>query len=465
MAKSMNSASASNTYEPTLNPRFSILENKIPIDASSGSHILVSRRSPNSKGSPYINSNGVTYFETSSDSSIFHDLSAYSLLIKCHAENELGAAVDHENFGTSWNPIAELIATVNLRFNSSSTSIEIDTSNLMGHANMVRTLVENSASQLESMEASLWTPVFESDAERDALLSNECLARTAAWWSSPNDDIIYNTRLIPLSLLFSSCNTNALLNLSKVELYITWRDPTTVGFSTAADKLLHTNYVYVDDCQLIVNQTQMSMTQSIIETSDMAKGKNVQNLMFPVYESFSVNYTSSSHIIRNSVTNLDSAFLMFPANILPKNINQYQYTSNSISNYSAIYNNLQVPTTPIANSIYDKKCNVEQFYEMLRCCDRINSKNWTHIPFLTAYANEAVSNDYADETYFVYATKFNLGTSAPKLISSSELRLIPIQSSTNDPEYDNTNCTCIVVLKRWQQISIMPDGTIVKNFQ
>lgn len=465
-SSSVTSANATDVYEAAIDPRFNLLENKIPIDAS-GSYILVSRRAPNSRGgSPHINSSGSpTYFEISSSSDLRNYIGSFALIVKCHCENEAGGGIDHAKVSVPWNP-ACMISTLQLRINGQGSPLEIDSSTYFMYSNTMRVLCEMSRTNIEGRSDVFWTPCMDSEEDADVSLpgglSPAAQARTLTWFSSLDNDIIYNQRLLPFAYLFSSCNMAAQVELHKIELFITWRDPTSVCFKTTDDA--HTNNFFIDDVNMILNQQQMSVFQNMLETRDIKTGKNAQNLMFAMYDAYSTTYTSSQNIIRNSVVNLDTVFLWFPATILTNGANYLQACSNSISTYNAYYANMPCPTTPVSLSVADKKCNVEIYYEFLRAIDKINNKNFVpSIDYEKGYAAESLANNRDDSTYFIYATKFN-NSLQPKLTSASELRIIPIQAPVGG-DYDSTNCTAIVIMKRWVQCTINPDGTVNKVYQ
>ena len=463
---STTSTNANEIYEAAIDCRFSLLENKIPIDAS-GSYILVSRRSPNQRGgSPYINSNSQTYFEITSSSDLRNYLGSFAFIVKNHCENEVAGGIAHDKVSLPWNP-ACMISTMQLRINGQGTPMENDSSTFYMYSNTMRVLTELSQTQIEGASSVFWTPAIGAEDDADTTLAGGISAagqaRTLQWFSDADNTIIHNQRLLPFSYLFSSCNVAAQFELHKIEVFITWRAPETVCFHTADDA--HTNYFFVDDINLILNQQQMTMFQNMLETRDVRTGKNTQNIMYPYYEAFSTSYTSSQNIIRNSVVNLDSVFLWFPQTILTNGANYLQACANSISTFNSYYANMPVPTTPIALDITSKKCNVEIYYEYLRACDKLNNHNFVPaITYDTGYASEAIINNRDDATYFLYCTKFN-NSLQPKLTSASELRLIPIQAPVGDGDWESTNCTAIVILKRWICVTINPDGTITKLYQ
>lgn len=438
-----------------------ILNQQINIDGSNV-RILSERRTPQtgSNGATGFNTRQ-TYFNITSSSDLRSYIPGFNFLVKGHAENELHQPVDPATVGIPWDSMGALISNLQIRINGAANPIEQYANNRFDTSHFVRMIMEMSRTQIEGMDDVFFAPCFEEDAESTTTFSLECQARSLRWLAtSGGGNIEYHSVNWPFPVLCSFAAIPAQWAINQLEVFIDWKSPETVLFKKTADP--HTNSYIVDDIQLIVDRTQMSMFQSALELKQDVSAKNTQRVMYRYYDTLETTYTGGATIYQNGITNLEAVVLMFPHTVLSTGVNPLQFCANSLSAISAVYSGISVPQQPIQVDVANKLRNSELYYHYKKCCKKEFTTNFVPaLPYTTSYGNAL--NPADDACYFLYCFCFNNGI-APRLSDSSEVRVITSQTSTSNPAIDSTNCKCYLVKIRNVCFQINNDGTVEKFY-
>jgi len=458
----------SDFFVGAIDQRYNILNQTINIDAS-GSRVLIQRRSSNTGTSTLIGNacfnTKQTYFDISSSSDLRQYLPGLTIMCRGYATIEDGTTqVDRTAVSIPWDSAAALLNGIQVRINGNGNPVEIYSNNRYDIAHLTRMVMEYSRTTLEGLSETLFTPCFESDAETNLQLSLEAQARSLKWLTDASGKMIKRQLLWPLGYLCSFAAVPAFLDIKRLEIFLDWKNPAEVCFKLST--YAHTPYYFIDDVQVILDQSSMSVFQSSLELKESITSNSTQRLFYKYYDVLETQYISSGTVVRNGVQNLEAAVLMFPCSILhtPAGIqypNALQMTSNNLTTISFYYQGYSVPTTPMVLDVYNTMSTVEAYYHYKKCCKKELTMNFVPaIPWDTGYANE--SNPHNDSTYFLYCASFS-NALAPHLSDAGELRVVTSQTVMPDPELNSlVPCKCYLVCIRNVAFEMHPDGTAEK---
>lgn len=458
-------AKVSEFFEPTIDLRYSMLTNKVVIDSSNAQYNIM-RYNPNTgsvNGSYNSAGMGEVYFQIS-NSTDYIDLLGLSLMVTGHAETSLGVHIDPDTCFIPWNTASALIDTIRIRINGASEPIEVYSSpGMYSYANLFRTLNEWSSTAIEGRSDIFFTPCMEEDCmQAGAGVTDDAVSiERSNRWLSTDDNITHCTKLLPLTYLFSSLGScPGFLKANKVELFVNFKKQDNILFQKTAD--LSTNLYIIEDTQLIFQNTGQSPFQNALNLQDSLKNET-QKLCFEYYDTMSFNYLNSTTMYQNNLLNAQSVIAAFPATILPKCINKYNFTLNNITNVSATLGGKPITATPVQCDILYPQKNTELYNLYLQLTKNHSIKFPPSLQFETAYG-ASVNGTVSDMTYNLFCFPFQQAMT-PVLSEARDLKIYLTQSATGSADNYNVNCSAIICIIRTQTFEICADGTIIKTFQ
>lgn len=452
-------------FLPVQDERYNICTtHRIAIDASSNTIIMSKKPAWNS---PSVNgivnaSSKPTQFRVYSSADLRSYLPYFTILVKGHASKIVGGnevSINSKEVSIDWDPASALIKNCYIRLNSNSEMLENYQNSRYDVAHKVRMLQTLSRQMIEGDDSIFMSPCFETSRDTVTVLSAESQARSRRWLSSTTTaptaaGIIYHSRSLPLSHLFSSCSIPAYLQVNCIDIVIEFKKYDEILFSTSVDT--SANSYIIDDVSIILDQTKMSPAQASIELKELVDGTNVQRMAYPYYEIVSQAYVQSAKLIVPNCVDLQSVAFMFPSTTDGYGVNPLQFILNDISSYSVMYGNMQITDLPLNIDTTNRQTNVELYYYYRKCCHKEFTTNFVPaIPCYEGYLKpfQTLSPRVCDETYAIMwmplwaSDKFHLSPPA-------QLEIMTNQASTG-----KSPSTCLICMCRMRAMQINSDTT------
>ena len=462
----MTEVIASEFFEPVQDERYQLLTTqKVSIDGSSA-QICIARKpawnSPTRNG--IVNySSAPTQFRIYSSSDMRSLLSSFTFIVKGHASkmvNGVEVSVNYQRVGIEFDPASALIKNCYIRFNSNSELAEVYANSRYGTAHKMRILQTMSRQMIEQDDSIYFSPSFESSRDLLSGLSVETSLRSRRWLSTETTSntaggIIYHSRNLPLSHIFSCCSIPAYLDVHCIDIILELNKYDEIMFQSSNDT--NANSYIIDDISLIIDQTKMSPSQASIELKDKKAGTNVQRMAYPYYEVLEQNYIRNAKVTVPSVENLQSVVFTFNSKIDGHGINSGQFFLNDISSYSVMLDNVSIMDLPVNIDVNNTLVNSELYYWFRQWCSKPYCTNF--VPSIPCYEGflqplNSVSNPRVrGETYGLMCAKFwssdNFHLSKP-----SQLEIM-----TNQDSRGTSNTTCNIILVKMRCFQINSDST------
>ena len=438
-------------FEPNIDPRYNLLNNKIPVDISihNSTIALIEPDEANSNGAWNDKTKEKTIkFSLESSGNQRDPLASYVLKWKGHAETSTGAAVDPNSVGIPFYVLAAMISGKHLKLQGKSVEIQ------QGGADyelFLRALCELSYKTLESRSDIFAQPTIESTVDLAGGLSPETVARSHKYLTDAAGYKIYHQFAVPLSLIFSSLQDQAaFVEYTKMNIELMLKAQNDILFQTSANT--DENLYKIDEIQIVSYQCNMSTSQDIQEMKATLNMQNGQNFFYKFYDIDIPPYKTGGSVKRSDISNAEAVILAFDGRVLLNHVNRYQFTANGLKSIYPLYGKVSPVNEPITIDPANRYCSIEPYLAYQRMIKKESSLFFD--PPLKYERNfQASLNPEDDAPYFIWCCSFN-SSFLPKVSEAKEILIKTTQQSALGPAIANPDCTCITAAIRWQMFLV-----------
>jgi len=380
------------------NPAVSVGSGKVPTDVSSTQEVTSQWEPDNGAsastaiGEP-TNYNGqdITFnIDVPSNSRVLFDKSYIRLDgFGCYMNGGTTCTAAATGMSIPWNPIAALLDTAEIQFNSQNIMVEKINQEL-GHASMVKMLTRYTKEALDSMGERFFVPTIESQRDLNTGINHSGTpTNTASGLSQESIDrahfnlvrevtgshgIKAHSKNIYLHDLFDSVRAPAAFFLQKIKVTIHIKAKDQILFADQG-ALYANNIAPIDPALMRYFVTRATMFLTMVDMTENQLAKDAQVLStseaifresYSAFDARAASFTTGASIRDSNIINMQAAAFMFPSNLAGDTFthadgrvyhvgcNPYQYCYscgagglNGVTSYQHRYNGLCSPKQPI----------------------------------------------------------------------------------------------------------------------